>query len=86
MRMNNHLMEVYKKTFQIVKTTTTCTTATTFRCSQDNIWITCLQKITIQNSLWLAMMLQALSYGVEDKQIAGLGYLPDRKGTRPIAF
>ena len=26
------------------------------------------------------MMLQALSYGVEDKQIAGLGYLPDRKG------
>ena len=32
------------------------------------------------------MMLQALSYGVEDKQIAGLGYLPDRKGKRPIAF
>ena len=32
------------------------------------------------------MMLQALSYGEEDKQIAGLGYLPDRKGTRPIAF
>ena len=32
------------------------------------------------------MMLQALSYGVEDKQIAGLGYLPDRKGKRPIAL
>ena len=30
------------------------------------------------------MTLQALSYGVEDKQIAGLGYLPDRKGKRPI--
>ena len=30
------------------------------------------------------MMLQALSYGVEDKQIAGLGYLSDRKGKRPI--
>ena len=32
------------------------------------------------------MMLQGLSYGVEDKQIAGLGYLPDRKGKRPIAL
>ena len=32
------------------------------------------------------MMLQALSYGVEDKQIAGLGYLHDHKGKRPIAL
>lgn len=28
------------------------------------------------------MMLQGLSYGVEDKQIARLGYLPDRKGEK----
>ena len=32
------------------------------------------------------MMLQAQSYGVEDKQIAGLGYLSDRKGKRPIVL
>ena len=32
------------------------------------------------------MMLQAQSYGVEDKQIAGLGYLSDRKGKRLIVL
>ena len=75
-----------RKHSRLSKLTNTCTTAASFRYSQDNIWITCLQKITIQNSLWLAMMLQALSYGVEDKQIAGLGYLSDHKGKRPIVL
>lgn len=32
------------------------------------------------------MMLQALSYGVEVKQIAGLGYLHDLKGKRPYCL